>query len=167
MNLDFPDWVAHQVQEIDKFSNIIAEIEQDREAISLGKVNYALATYAKYFAVQTGFYLIFKNRKKNIDRVSKKMFDDLYMEAKRAATNPDTEIGKRYIKKAATIEEIKLEMKSLAGWAEYEKLEFESEDLEMKQRAQDRFLTIIDKLDTILQSLKKNSEKEIKYLYLE
>lgn len=169
-NFSFLDWVQAQTEFISEFSNIITRLEDEsqREVVSMAMVNKCMAQYSKFFAIQTAFYQIYKKKHQDLEKEAGTLFDKIYYAIKLRATDKEDEIGKRYIKKGATQEEIKREAAvHHPDWLPYADLLTRISEFDLKMRAQLRNLKIVEKMDINLQSLKKVTEKEIKYLYLE
>ena len=170
-DMPFMDWLQSQAIAISEFSDTITQIENEETkegVVSLAKVNKCLAKYTWFYTTQTAFYQIYKKRHRDLEREAKGLYDRIYMEIKKRATDKDDEIGKRYLKKGATMDEIKREAAlNHPEWRRYLGLKNQIDELHLKIRAQLRNLNIIDKLDINLQVLKKQSEKEIKYLHLD
>ena len=169
-NLPFLEWVQEQVTRIENYAEIIEEIEEEgatRSVISLAKVNECMARYTWCYTVQTAFYQIYKKKKQDLETENGYLFDKIYMVAKGWVTDKYGDIGEKYVKKGATVDEIKREAAAHPEWPEYIKKKEEIDELDLKLRAQLRNLDIIKKMDINLQSIKKTAETEIKYLHLE
>ena len=166
-DMDFLNWVASQAQDITRFAEVVTKLKEGQKVVSLALINECLAKYTWFFTVQTSFLQIYKNKHRILKEEADIIFDSIYRDVKEWVTDYKTGIGKKYTKKDATQAEIKREAFSHDDWSKYKGLLDQISELDLKISAQRRYLKIIEKLDIILQVLKKRDEKEIKYLYLE
>ena len=112
-DLPFLEWLQAQASKMTEYANMIEDIVEEgaaHEVVSLAKVNRCLATYTAFYTTQTAFYQIYKHKLNELEKTAGALFDNMYYDIKKRATDKNDEIGARYIKKAATMDEIRREI---------------------------------------------------------
>jgi len=165
-DLDFLSWVVDQTNKISEFSRIIEEIRPGEQAISMGRLREVLARFSAFYVTQTSFYLIYQEYHSLCKEKLAEIEDRMYLDLREKCSNPVDPLGKKYAKKAPTMEEIRKEFSKHADYMEFQLAKSRADEMRKKEDAQEKYLRRIDKLDSILGVLNNSAKNEMKFLHL-
>ena len=168
-NKPFLYWLQDQVDRISKFADTIVELKEEstRQAISPARVNECAAKFVDFYTRNIAFKKIYEEMRDDYEKQSDLLYNEMYLDTKKQVTDPTTDMGKRYSKKAATEKEIKIEMTLHDKYTEYLEVIDRVKEYDKKAETQDEFIKGLGRQDQVLNILQRASQIELKYLYLE
>jgi hypothetical protein len=160
--MDFIEYIEYITKWHEKEYTILTEVldKSAARSIPMATVYERLANFNRFMLFNVTIYQVFKYNLEVNNSDLKSLEDTIYMDIKSRVVDPLDDMGKRYLKKAATIDEVKREAVNHPKNSDLTTLKSTVRDLSLKVSAQRRYLDTLKKWDTNLQSIKKENEKE-------